>query len=204
MTKILGTILTGMTFGLLFVLCLAFVAIRVSGLATYIVTGGSMEPTIHKGSLVLVQPSSPSQAAVGDVITFEQYGQTTTHRIIQIAQTAQGEAFTTKGDANTVADPEAKTFPGQVGIVRLVVPAAGYVTAYVQAYWRLALSVVAAIVFFACAGLLMFRKETELAVPPVRVTRAGRPLVARVEMDAAWDAHLAWVRRSAQRRTQVA
>lgn len=204
MTKTLGTILSGLTFGLLFVLCLAFVAIRVSGLATYIVTGGSMEPTIHKGSLVFVQPSAPSQVKVGDVITFQQYDQTTTHRVIAIAQAAQGESFTTKGDANTVADPEAKTFPGQVGIVRLVVPVAGYVTAYVQAYWRLALSVIAAIVFFACAGLIVFRKETEGALRPFRATRIHRPVTAPVEVDAAWDAHLAWVRRSAQRRTQVA
>lgn len=202
--KTAGTILSTIAFGLLFVLCLAFVAIRVSGFATYIVTGGSMEPTIHKGSLVLVQPSSPSDVRVGDVITFQQYGQTTTHRVIQMAQTAQGESFTTKGDANTAADPDAKTFPGQVGIVRLVVPVAGYVTAYVQAYWRLALSVIAAIVFFGCAGVLVFRKETGAAVRSVRTSRATRPVTVSVEADAAWDAHLAWVRRSAQRQTQVA
>ena len=204
MTKTLGTILSTIAFGLLFVLCLSFVALRVSGLLTYIVTGGSMEPTIHKGSLVLVQPASPSEVKTGDVITFQQYGQTTTHRVIQVAQSAQGEAFTTKGDANTVADPEAKTFSGQVGVVRFVVPLAGYLTVYVQAYWRLALSVIAAIVFFACAGMLVFRKEPETLARPVRVARAPRRLLATVELDAAWDAHLAWVRRSEQRRTQVA
>lgn len=202
--KIAGQVLSTIAFGLLFVLCLAFVGLRVSGLATYIVTGGSMEPAIHKGSLVLVQPSSPSEVKTGDVITFQHYGQTTTHRVIQIAQTAQGEAFTTKGDANTVADPEAKTFSGQVGIVRMTIPVAGYVTAYVQAYWRLALSVVAAIVFFACAGLIVFRKDAPRVARPVALVRAIAPVRPAVEIDAAWDAHLAWVRQSAQRRTQVA
>lgn len=206
MTKTLGTILSAIAFGLLFVLCFSFVAIRVAGLATYIVTGGSMEPTIHKGSLVLVQPTAPSEVKIGDVITFHYYGQTTTHRVTGITQTPQGAAFTTKGDANTVADPEAKTFPGQVGIVRATVPVAGYVTAYVQAYWRLVLSVIAAIVFFACAGLLVFRQETVPAAAPTRRTKrtARRPVRVAGESDAAWDAHLAWVRRSGQRETQVA
>src|SRR5512143_446799 len=125
MTKTLGTILSTMFFALLFVLCLSFVVIRVSGLRTYVVTGGSMEPTIHKGSLVLVQPVSPSEVRVGDVITFQQYDQTTTHRVISIAPSSDGLAFSTKGDANAVADPEAKTFPGQAGMVRVAVPLAG-------------------------------------------------------------------------------
>lgn len=205
MTKTLSAILQAGLFGLLFVLCLSFVAIRVSGFGSYIVTGGSMEPTIHKGSLVLVQPVSPSAVKLGDVITFQQYDQTTTHRVISVSQTAQGLTFMTKGDANSVADPEAKTFPGQVGIVRFVVPVAGYAIVYVQAYWRLALSVIAAIVFFACAGLLVFRKEQVVSTqlrPIARVARRAVPVT--VDTDAAWDAHLAWLRRSSQRRTQVA
>ena len=200
--KTAGTIVSTVAFGLLFVLCLSFVVIRVSGLVTYIVTGSSMEPTIHKGSLVLVQPSSPSAVSVGDVITFEQYGQTTTHRVVQIAQSARGESFTTKGDANAVADPEAKTFTAQVGIVRVAVPVAGYVMAYVQAYWRLGLGIIAAIIFFACAGILVFRKERD-GTRPTRTARAPRPR-SRTETDLAWEAHLAWLRGSSQRQTQVA
>lgn len=205
MTKTFGSILSTALFALLFVLCLSFVVIRVSGFGTYIVTGGSMEPTIHKGSLVIVQPVSPSEVKVGDVITFQQYDQTTTHRVTKVAQSAQGLAFSTKGDANTVADPEAKTFPGQVGIVRVVVPVAGYATAYTQAYWRLALSLLAAVIFFVCAGLLVFRKETATLAPaPARARRVARTAPVKVETDEAWAAHLAWVRSSAQRRTQVA
>ena len=56
------------------------------GIGTYIVTGSSMEPGIHKGALVFVQPIDPSQVRLGDVITFQQYGQTTTHRVIAIGQ----------------------------------------------------------------------------------------------------------------------
>src|SRR5512140_2402227 len=148
MTKKIGNILSLAAFAALFVLCLAFVSIRVLGFGTFIVTGGSMEPSIHKGSLVLVQPASPSEVKVGDVITFQQYGQTTTHRVIAVGRNSAGLTFQTKGDANTVADPEDKWFPGQVGVVRASLPVAGFVAFGVQAYWRLALTLIAAITFF--------------------------------------------------------
>ncbi len=203
MGKIFGNVLNLFLFAVLFVLCIGFVAIRVSGFGSFVVTGGSMEPNIHKGSLVLVEPVSPQQVGVGDVLTFQHYGQTTTHRVIAIAQSAQGPSFTTKGDANTVADPDAKTFPGQVGLVRATIPAIGYAIVYMQAYWRLALSLIAAIVFFACAGLIVFRKDATPVERPVAAKRVARRAVA-VETDQTWEAHLAWVRRSAQRKPQVA
>src|SRR5258706_6231532 len=136
MPKQIGNILSLAVFAALFSLCLAFVAIRVLGLGTFIVTGGSMEPSIHKGSLVLVQPVSPSEISVGDVITFQQYDQTTTHRVIGVSQGNAGPVFKTKGDANVVADPEDKTVPAQNGTVRLPIPVAGTVPASWQAYCR--------------------------------------------------------------------
>jgi len=201
MTKQIGNLLSLAAFAVLFALCLAFVAIRVSGLGTFIVTGGSMEPSIHKGSLVLVQPVSPSQITVGDVITFQQYDQTTTHRVIAVGQDARGLIFKTKGDANVVADPEDKTFPAQVGIVRLAIPVAGTLAASAQAYWRLVLTLIAAIIFFSCAGALVFRKETQGAPIPMRARRAvRRAVLVTVNADEAWNAHLAWLEREQLRR----
>ena len=203
MKKQIGNILSLAVFAVLFALCLVFVAIRVVGLGTYIVMGGSMEPSIHKGSLVIVQPVSPSEVRVGDVITFDQYDQTTTHRVIAIGRDAQGLMFKTKGDANTVADPEDKWFPSQVGIARAAVPVAGYVAASVQAYWRMVLTLIAAITFFSCAGALVFRKEPAVAIPaPVQLARFQRLVPVAVDADDAWSAHLAWL--SMQRRSRVA
>ncbi len=205
MTKILGTVLSLAAFAVLFVLCLLFVSIRVLGLATFIVTGGSMEPSISKGSLVLVQPVSPSEVKLGDVITFQQYGQTTTHRVIQIGRNSAGLTFKTRGDANITADPEDKWFPGKVGVVRATAPVAGYVAFAVQAYWRLALTLLAAITFFACAGALVLRKETVSAPRPIALRPVQlRPVLVTVNVDDAWNAHVAWLQRSAQRRAQVA
>ena len=205
MTKNLGNLLSTIAFAVLFALCLAFVSIRVLGLGTYIVTGGSMEPSVPKGSLVLVQPAAASEVAVGDIITFQHYGQTTTHRVTLIRPTAQGLTFVTKGDANVVADPEAKTFPGRVGIVRGSLPIAGYVAASVQAYWRLVLTLLAAIIFFSCAGTLIFSKERTVTAAPVVAGRlVRRPVVVTVDVDETWSAHLAWLQRSQQRKPQVA
>jgi signal peptidase len=207
MNKILGNILSAIVFTALLGLCLTFVAIRVLGFGTFIVTGGSMEPTIHLGSLVILQPVDPHTVQIGDIITFQQYGQTTTHRVIAIGQSSTGLTFKTKGDANTVADPEDKTFPGEVGVVRLATPGIGYAALYIQAYWRLALTLVAAITFFGCAGGLVFRKPQ---VAPVLVRRpvSGAPVQRAkrawtVDADETWNAHREWLRRT-HRNTLVA
>ena len=202
MKKTLTNFLSAIAMLGLVALCLSFAAMRVIGMETLMVTGGSMEPNIHKGALVLVQPVDPSAIKVGDVITFQQYGQTTTHRVIAIGQNTAGAlVFKTKGDANVVADPEDKYFPAQVGIVRLAVPVAGYAAFGVQAYWRLALTLIAAITFFACAGGLLFKKEPAITVRTPRVVR--RPVLVTVDADEAWNAHMEWLRRS-HRKTMIA
>ena len=205
MAKQLGNILSTITFAVLLLLCLSFVAIRVFGLGTFIVTGGSMEPGIQKGSLVLVQPVSPSVITVGDVITFEHYDQTTTHRVITITQGAQGLIFSTKGDANVVADPEDKTFAGHVGIVRGALPIAGYVAASMQAYWRLLLTLIAAITFFACASVLVFRKEpSPAAMSKPAQLKSLQPVRVTADPDEAWRAHIAWLESARRRSAMVA
>ena len=198
MGKNLGNILSTIAFAVLFLLCLAFAAVRVSGLSTFVVTGGSMEPSIQKGSLVLVQPVSPSEVQVGDVITFQHFDQMTTHRVTSISTTSLGGlGFTTKGDANVIADPDDKTFAAQVGIVRAGLPVAGYVVASVQAYWRLLLTLLAAVIFFACASVLVFRKEPSPAASPKPVKLGRRqPVRVTVDPDEAWRAHIAWLERS--------
>ena len=113
--------------------------------------------------------------------------------------------FHTQGDANTVADPEDKFFPGQVGIVRVTLPIAGTIAGAMQAYWRLALTLIAAITFFSCAGALVLKKKEQRPVPaPVqlRQLRQLRPVLVTVNADEAWSAHLAWL--AAQRRARVA
>lgn len=155
----------------LFAFSLFFVGIRALGLATFVVTGGSMEPTIHKGSLVIDQPVPASALRLGDIITFDHYDQTTTHRIVGVEGGPNGTMFSTKGDANQITDPEPLTFPGRVGLVKLSIPGVGYAVAWMQYVWRLGATVVAALIFFACAGMVFLKKDKPAAPAPVRTTK---------------------------------
>jgi len=150
----------------LFAFSLLFVAIRALGMASFVVTGGSMEPTIHKGSLVIDAPVTADKLKLGDVITFDHYDQTTTHRIVGVEGTANGTLFSTKGDANQVGDPEPLAFPGRVGLVKLAIPGLGYAVAWMQYIWRLGATIVAALIFFGCAAMVFLRKDKTAA--PVR------------------------------------
>jgi len=190
----------------LFALSLLFVGIRALGMATFVVTGGSMEPTIHKGSLVIDEPVSADKIRLGDIITFDHYDQTTTHRIVGVEGSANGTMFSTKGDANTVTDPEPLSFPGRVGLVKLAVPGLGYAVAWMQYIWRLGATVVAAIIFFTCAAMVFLRKEQaapvrtakksktrKLELAPVRVTTATTAEAQRI-----WAEHERWLQQATQ------
>ena len=74
------------------------------GRATYIVRGGSMEPALPIGSVVIVQHVDPAQLGIGDIVTFTAANNTTvTHRITEVVPGAQ-LGFHTKGDASLGAD----------------------------------------------------------------------------------------------------
>ena len=175
----------------LFATCLGLLAIRTLGMGTFVVTGSSMEPAINKGALVIVEPVSPSAVSRGDIITFEHYGQMTTHRVIAIdASNAASPTFTTKGDANTIVDPEPVHFPGQVGVYRGSIPLLGYAIVYAQAYWRLALTGIAALAFLLCGAMLVFGNAK---MPRPRTRRQNAPLV-RIDTDELWASHIGWLR----------
>ena len=183
----------------LFGLSLLFVGIRTLGLATFVVTGGSMEPTIHKGSLVIDEPVTADKLRLGDIITFDHYDQTTTHRIVGVEGSANGTMFSTKGDANQVTDPEPLSFPGRVGLVKLAVPGLGYAVAWMQYVWRLGATVVAAIIFFTCAAMVFLRKDP--TTTPVRTAKKTKratltlaPVrVTTVDAKRIWAEHERWL-----------
>jgi len=182
----------------LFSTCMSLVALRLLGMGTFVVTGSSMEPTIQKGAVVVVEPVSPALINRGDIITFDHYGQMTTHRVIAIdASNATSPTFTTKGDANAVADPEPVHFPGQVGIYRTSVPLLGYAIVYAQAYWRIALTAGAALVFLFSALMLVLGNSK--AMRPGRRRKAAARTAA-IDHEELWASHLGWLRESTARR----
>jgi signal peptidase len=174
----------------LFSICIGLLAIRTLGMGTFVVTGSSMEPTIQKGSIVIVEPVAPAMLTRGDIITFEHYGQMTTHRIIAVdASNVASPIFTTKGDANAVADPEPVHFPGQVGLYRASIPLVGYALVYIQAYWRLAVTLLAGAAFLVCAAMLVFG-NAKTARPRTR-RRIAQPVM--IDPEELWESHIGWL-----------
>ena len=114
-----------------------------------IVRSGSMSPTIPTGSIVFYTKIPADKVEVGDVIVFAKPGdpgEKVTHRVFKIGQSATGEYFITKGDANGTPDDWRVPAVGTGWIARFHVPSVGYALVYLQSTLaRLLLLVIPAI-----------------------------------------------------------
>lgn len=136
------------TFIGLAVLATALVGMRFLGYGVYVVTSGSMEPTIPMGSLIVAQAVRPENIQPGDVITYALPDRVVTHRVESIADRDGHVAFVTRGDANAAADPWLAAPDGDVGDVHASLPLVGFAVAGAQAWWRpLALALLAWLLF---------------------------------------------------------
>jgi len=90
----------------LFVLSFIIIPLADESSHIYIVTSGSMEPSLNVGDIVYVRDCSASQVNVGDIINFHHEGEkyTVTHRCIDIIEKDNKTFFKTKGDANEESD----------------------------------------------------------------------------------------------------
>jgi signal peptidase len=97
------------------------------------VVSGSMEPTIHTGSVIVVKPSENYK--IGDIITFKlspSEKTPTTHRIAEMEVQAGIPIYTTKGDANDSPDTS-KIYQRQiVGKMIAKIPFLGYAMDFVR------------------------------------------------------------------------
>ncbi len=100
---------------------------EVLGYSQYIVTSGSMEPSMSPGDLILVK--SQESYGLGDVVTFrDSRGETVTHRIVG----GVSGQFITQGDANNTEDGELLPPERILGKLRLVLPGAGGVLMFLR------------------------------------------------------------------------
>ncbi len=86
------------------------------------VVGGSMEPTIWRGDMIVIT-RPPRQLGKGMIVTMQVGQVAVTHRIVEIM--ADG-ALKTKGDANAQADDWGTRKPRVVGLYRFRIPRLGY------------------------------------------------------------------------------
>ena len=66
----------------------------------------SMVPFLDEGSNALqIEPKSPEDIEIGDIISYDYEGTTIIHRVIAIGKDDKGVYYTTKGDNNESQDP---------------------------------------------------------------------------------------------------
>jgi len=106
------------------------------GYEALVVLSGSMEPTIHVGSLAVVKPTRPQDLAIGDIITYREQqrpDQLVTHRLVDVGRDDQGRLrYTTQGDANNTTDQVTVDPNAVLGRVAFSVPLAGYVVDFAR------------------------------------------------------------------------
>lgn len=139
--------------------CLALVvpavlmAMGVLPISVYIVSSGSMSPTIASDSAVIVQKGV---YAVGQVITYRTANGVVTHRLIE--QRSDG-SLVTKGDANQTADPGNVSPSSVIGGVIASPPLVGRALIFLRNPWGLASLVLAIIVVWLIFSTLATARE---------------------------------------------
>ena len=106
---------------------LVFSIPKLWGVDTYVVTSGSMEPTISKGSIVFVNTRDRTPE-VGEVMTFrvseDPSSMVVTHRVYEVNE--NGDCIT-KGDANDAVDLNTITPSQVIGIDIWTIRLLGYI-----------------------------------------------------------------------------
>ena len=100
----------------------------VTGGATFVVGGGSMEPGIPMGAVVIATPVAADELVIGDVVSVKvgEKQAIFTHRITRLVD-REGEVWLqTKGDANEDEDPSIIPATSVIGRVAVTLPYAGY------------------------------------------------------------------------------
>lgn len=115
---------------LFIIIALAFIVLYLFGFRFYVVTTGSMHPTIPVGSICLVNRNVPyNDIVIGDIISFS-IGENmlVTHRAIRI----DADGITTKGDANHTEDAARVTEANYAGKTVWSAPKLGYAVTFLK------------------------------------------------------------------------
>lgn len=117
----------------LVVLLSAALPMAVGG-TSMVVRSGSMTPAIRTGDVVVVRPLSPTEAEIGDIVTFKDPAgsdRLLVHRVRAISQAGGEVEVITKGDANTTQERWKVAADGTIGTVAYRVPALGFAVGWI-------------------------------------------------------------------------
>lgn len=139
------------------------------GYQSLTVLSGSMEPTVHTGDVVVVERIAPTEARIGDVVSFrdpEDPTRVLTHRVRELRVEGGTVRFVTKGDANTGTERWQVASGGTIGRVAYRLWALGYALHWLQG--RLA-----RLVLLVIPALLLGLHEIRRIWRPRRVEEVG-------------------------------
>ena len=132
MNKLVNVIkaLVNVLMTLILIVGITFIVLYVIGIEPFVVESGSMEPTIHTGSISFVNKHVKYDSIKeNDVIAFTlPTGNKATHRVIKITD----EGFETKGDNNQNSDGISTTRQNYIGKNVFSIPKAGYLIKQTQ------------------------------------------------------------------------
>lgn len=127
---------TSVLIALVVVIAFLLAGMRLLGFHVFTVLSGSMEPTIHTGSLVYVKEVDPEDLRAGDVITYMLNEDTiSTHRIVDVIPDESDPdviRFKTKGDANAAEDGTPVHCQNVIGEPQFSIPYLGYVAEFIK------------------------------------------------------------------------
>ena len=126
--RVLDLVLLAMILIVLASLVVARLVPAITGGPTFVVGGGSMEPTIPMGSVVVDVPAMAKDITVGNIVSVKVGPQKAvfTHRIVRTAM-RDGELWiATRGDANPTPDPSIIPATAVIGRAATWIPLLGY------------------------------------------------------------------------------
>jgi signal peptidase len=126
--RTLDIVLVALILLVLATVVIARVIPAVTGGTTFVVGGGSMEPAIPMGAVVIATPVAEGVLAVGDVASIKvgEKQAIFTHRITRLVDRDGAVWIQTKGDANEDEDPSIIPATAVIGRVGVTLPYAGY------------------------------------------------------------------------------
>ena len=101
-----------------------------------VVTSGSMEPTLYRGDLLVLQHRPQEDIHLLDIVVYQDTSYHTdgpiVHRVVEIDIVNGTYYYYTKGDNNAMRDPGVRTYNEIVGVVVDIIPAIGNVSLFLR------------------------------------------------------------------------
>ncbi len=101
-----------------------------------VVTSDSMEPTLYRGDLLVIQARQAEEIALNDIVVYQDEvwhpDGPIVHRVVEIEVVEGNYYYFTKGDNNPTRDPYNRTYREIVGVVVATIPWLGNVSLFLR------------------------------------------------------------------------